>query len=87
MHNCGDSSESFETQCFGQPINLVTTAFDEDRMRRSRKNCQRGSDSTTLTTFFFSFFGERGSKYHLKRAFIGLPAKRHLNGMPMMAQR
>ena len=32
---------------------------------------------------FFSWWGEGGSKYHYKRAFIGLPAKRHLNGVSL----
>ena len=34
---------------------------------------------------FFSCLGEGGSKYHYKRAIIGPPAKRHLNGVPWRA--
>ena len=35
--------------------------------------------------FFFSWWGERGSKYiyHLKRTIIGPPAKRHLNDVSL----
>ena len=47
------------------------------RMRGSRKVFQRGP---TLRTFF-SFMS--GSKYHQYRAIIGLPAKRHLNGLSL----
>ena len=32
---------------------------------------------------FFSLWGEGGSKYHYKRAIIGLPAKHHLNGISL----
>ena len=35
----------------------------------------------TLTTFILVDEGEKGSKYHYKRAIIGSPAKRHLNGV------
>ena len=31
--------------------------------------------------FFFSWWGEGGSKCYYKRAIIGPPAKRHLNGI------
>ena len=48
-------------------------------MRGSRKFCQRGSN---FDGFFFGYrflVNEgRGPKYHLKRAIIGPPAKRHL---------
>ena len=33
--------------------------------------------------FFFSWWGEGGSKYHYKRAIIAPPAKRHLNGVSL----
>ena len=33
--------------------------------------------------FFLSWWGERRSKYHKKRAIIGLPAKHHLNGVSL----
>ena len=55
------------------------------------ENFARGGP--TLTTFsfllfvFFVFFvflsGFGGSKYHYKRAIIGPPAKRHLNGVSL----
>ena len=32
---------------------------------------------------FFIWWGQRGSKYHCKRAIIGPPAKRHLNGVSL----
>ena len=37
------------------------------------------------TFTFFSWWGEKGSKYLFKRAIIGQPAKRHFS-VPMMAQ-
>ena len=49
-------------------------------MGGSRKFCQRGSNSATLSflfcfVFLLLFFnGERGSKYHYKRAIIDPPA-------------
>ena len=36
-----------------------------------------------LILFFFSWWGDRGSKYHYKWAIIGPPAKHHLNGVSM----
>ena len=33
--------------------------------------------------FFLVWWGEEGSKYHYKRAMIGPPAKRHLNGVSL----
>ena len=52
-------------------------------MRGTRK-CQRGSYFRHV--FFFSWWGERGSKYHYKRAIIGLPAKCHLNGVSLVGR-
>ena len=54
-------------------------------MCKSRKFCQRASNSTLVYFFvlFFSWWGERGSKYHFKHAIIGLPVKRHLNGVSL----
>ena len=49
-------------------------------MRRSSKFCQRGS---IFDNVFFSWWGDRGSKYHYKWAIIGPPAKRHLNGVSL----
>ena len=49
-------------------------------MRGSRKLCQRGSKFVIV---FFRWRGERGSKYHYKRAIINPPAKRHLNGISL----
>ena len=49
-------------------------------MRGSRKLCQRGSNSATLTIILDR---ESGSKYHLKRTNVGPPAKRHLNGVSL----
>ena len=39
----------------------------------------------TLTTFFFFFSVDerRGLEYHYKRAIIGPPGKRHLNGVSL----
>ena len=33
--------------------------------------------------FFFFWWREKGSKYHCKRAIIGPPVKRHLNGVSL----
>ena len=53
-------------------------------MRRSRKFCQRGSNfDNVFCCCFFSWWWEGGSKYHYKRAIIGPPAKRHLNGVSL----
>ena len=54
-------------------------------MHGSRKFFQRGSNFfyVFFVCFFFSWVGERGSKYHYKRAIIGPPAKRHLNGVSL----
>ena len=53
-----------------------STAVDDMRIQ---KVFFRGR-SATLTTFLFLVDGERGSKYHKKRAIIGPQAKRHLIG-------
>ena len=39
-----------------------------------------------LFLFLFSLWGQRGSKYHFKRVTIGLPAKRHLNGVSLVGR-
>ena len=49
-------------------------------MHGSRRFCQRGSNSATLTIILDL---ESGSKYHLKRTNVGPPAKRHLNGVSL----
>ena len=49
-------------------------------MRGSRKFCQRGSKFDKV---FFSWWGEKGSKYHFKRVIIDPPAKCHLNGVSL----
>ena len=48
----------------------------------SRKLCQRRSNFPTLRLFE----GERGTRYHSKRASIGPPAKRHSNGVSLACQ-
>ena len=52
-------------------------------MRWSRKFFQSGSNFFLFFFFSFSWLGERGYKYHYKRAIIGPPAKRHLNGVSL----
>ena len=52
-------------------------------MGGSRKCCQRGSN---FDGFFLVWWGEDRSKYHYKRAIIGLPAKHHLNGVSLMCR-
>ena len=54
----------------------------------SRKFCQIDKGHSTFFFFFFFFFffndqGEGESKYHYKRAIIGPPPKRHLNGVSL----
>ena len=51
----------------------------------SRKFCQRGSAFDNV--FFLSWWAERWSKYHNKRTNIGVPAKRHLNGVSLSYRR
>ena len=41
------------------------------------------SEGDQLWQHFFNWWGEGGSKYHYKRAIIGPPAKRHLNGVSL----
>ena len=41
------------------------------------------SEGVQLWQRFFSWWGLGGSKYHYKRAIIGPPAKRHLNGVSL----
>ena len=36
-----------------------------------------------ICSFFFSWWGERGSKCHKKQAIIGPPVKRHWNGISL----
>ena len=52
-------------------------------MRGSRMFCQSGSNFDNL---FFSWWGGRGSKYHISRPLIGPPAKRHLNGVSLVGR-
>ena len=52
-------------------------------MRGSRKFCQRGSKFDNV---FFSWWGDRGSKYHYKWAIIGPPVKRHLNDVSLVGR-
>ena len=62
--------------CFGDcPMDSIV--WQRNLMHGSRKFCERGS------RFFFSWWGDRGSKYHYKWAIIGPPAKRHLNGVSL----
>ena len=56
---------------------IVGTKF----MRESRKFCQRGSKFDNV--FFFSCWGNKGSKNRFNWAIIGSPAKRHLNGVSL----
>ena len=42
-----------------------------------------GPNLITFFCFFFSWWGDRGSKYRYKWAIIGPPAKRHLNGVSL----
>ena len=54
-------------ECLGQPINLVTTASDEDPCADPESFVRGGPtlQVATLATFFsFLFLEERGSKYH-----------------------
>ena len=80
---------------FGSTNQSCYNCFRWGPMRGSRKFCQRGSNSATLTTFFFfSFFKRREDPNITKigpssapqrnavyRAIVGPPAKRHLNGV------
>ena len=49
----------------------------------ARKFCPRGGVSN-FDNVFFSWWWERGSKHHYKRAIIGMPAKHHLNGVSLI---
>ena len=51
-------------------------------MRGSRKFCHRGPNLITFM-YYFSWWGDRGSKYRYKWTIIGPPAKRHLNGVSL----
>ena len=64
---------------YGISTKYARTALNIVSMRGSRKLCQRGSNFTS----FLGFLEGRDdpSKYHYKRAMIGLSAKRHLNGV------
>ena len=60
--------------------NLKLADYLPVHVRGSRRVCQRESNSYNVGFFVFFFFlvdEGRGSKYHLKRAIIGTPAKRH----------
>ena len=48
-------------------------------MRGSRKFCQRGSNFDTFFFFIFIFLIDE----NISGAIIGLPAKRHLNGVSL----
>ena len=61
-------------------LDINVPNFHTYAMRRSRKFCQRGSK---FDNFFFSWCGDRGSKFHYKWAIISLPAKWHLNGVSL----
>ena len=61
-------------------LDIKVPNFHTYAMRGSRKFCQRGSK---FDNFFFSWWGDRGSKYHCKWAIISLPAKCHLNGVSL----
>ena len=47
---------------------------------------QRGSNFDVFFLFFLIWWGESGSKYNYKRAIIGPPVKRHLNGVSLAGQ-
>ena len=49
-------------------------------MRGSKKFVRGGPTVHVFIYYFLVDEGEGGSKYHYKRAIIGPPAKRHLNG-------
>ena len=72
-----------QTTLVGKELNSQSAIMTDQCQYPSRscadpENFVRGGQ--TLTTFLFSWWGVGGSKYHYKRAIIGLPAKRHLNG-------
>ena len=50
-----------------------------------QKILSKGSnfDNVFFFSFYFSWWREGVSKYHYKRAIIGPPAKRHLNGVSL----
>ena len=51
--------------------------FEEEKSSMRRSSFFQSGP--TLTTFFYSWWGERGFKYHKKCIIIGPPARRHLN--------
>ena len=58
------------------PMRLVPCADPESFL-------QRGPTIFIVFSYFFSWLGERGSKYNYKGAIIGPSAKRHLNGISL----
>ena len=52
-----------------------------DALNSSCADPESFSEGSQLWQHFFGLLGERGSKYHYKRAIIGPPLKRHLHGV------
>ena len=70
-------------QCKAHKANHREVINAPDKSRRDRSCADPESFDRGVhfwQCFFFSCWGERRSKYHYKRAIIGPPAKRHLNG-------
>ena len=59
-------------------VALDKTIYEPDHVR-IQKVMSEGVQLWRCFFFFFSWWWEGESKYHYKRAMIGLPAKRHLN--------
>ena len=67
------------SSCFYWSVWELTSFNQNFVMSGSRKFCQRGGGQALQRFFFFFFFvdeglADRNSKYHYKRATIGLPA-------------
>ena len=66
-----------------ETIQWVHARYVVDPHARIQKVFSKGSKFDNVLFCFFSWWGDRGSKYHYKLAIIGPQAKRHLNGVSL----
>ena len=82
------SKINFKATAFRSRAVVVSTWWPADFAHKTWLHSQKvlfvWGGGSNFDNVFFSWWWKRGSKHHYKRAFIGLPAKHHLNGVSLI---